>query len=200
MPFEPSSSKLVAVEGLEEVAFFDALAQDLSIPGIQVKDYAGKNKLGHFLKALVRTPGFREVDSLGIVRDADDNAKSAFQSVESALSNAGLNVLTKSGDRARAKPRVSILILPDGRRRGMLEDVCLDWVRSQPAFPCIEELFHCVLEVGDPQPRNMSKAQAYAYLATREDPGRRVGEAAKCGTWPFQHSAFKVVRDFLKTL
>ena len=82
------------------------------------------------MRGLSKMPGYQRLKSLGIFRDADQNAKSAFQSVEYYLKASQLASPSKSGQFADGKPRVGIFILPDGVKEGMLEDVCLAAVQS----------------------------------------------------------------------
>jgi hypothetical protein len=79
-----------SVEGREEELFFGALIKHLKLQNIQIMPIGGKEKLRKNLKALANSPGFSEVISLGVVRDADANPDSAFQSVRDALQAAGL--------------------------------------------------------------------------------------------------------------
>lgn len=201
MPYEPHSAKLVLVEGREEVGLFEALCKHLGLDGIELIDYGGKNRLPAFLKALVLGPRFRKlVTTLAITRDADDNARNAFRSVVGAAKHAGLHPPLEPGKVGRERPKIHVLILPDGTKPGMLEDVCMESVREHAAMPCVDGLFECLQEVGEPLPGNMSKARVYAYLATRPEPGRRIGETAGSGTWPFDSSAFKPIRELMLSL
>ena len=79
------------VEGNDQRNFFRAFVRHLAIEDAQIWNYGGVNDLGRFLRAFVSEPGFQEsVQSVGIVRDAEDSAVSAFQSVQSSLTGAGL--------------------------------------------------------------------------------------------------------------
>src|SRR5258708_735205 len=80
--------KLLAGEGRDETEFFDALLKHLEVTDVQVVDYGGKRKMKDFLAALPRIPGFAELQSLGITRDADDNPDGARQSIDDAIANA----------------------------------------------------------------------------------------------------------------
>jgi hypothetical protein len=46
----------------------------------------------------------------------------------------------------------------------------------------------------------MSKACVHAWLASKERPDKRLGEAAQAGYWPFEHSAFDALSQFLLSL
>src|SRR5262249_23500031 len=84
-PTQISKPKLILGEGVEELLVFEALLDVMKLTDIQVLEYRGKRKLAAFLTALVKLPGFREVTSLGITRDADDNPAAAIDAIRSAL-------------------------------------------------------------------------------------------------------------------
>lgn len=97
---------------------------------------------------------------------------------------------------------VTYLIVPHNRDIGMIEDVCLDSVRNDPAMECIDRYFDCIGEADTPGPRQvwMSKAQTHAFLASRDRPDLRIGEAADRGIWRFDHKAFDPLKDLLRLL
>lgn len=94
-PWKPerlTKPKLLLGERGEEVLFFDQLLSHLGITEVQVEQYGGKSRLRDFLKTLPIRPGFSQVDSIGITRDADDNPDGAFQSICGSLEQAGSGV------------------------------------------------------------------------------------------------------------
>jgi hypothetical protein len=46
----------------------------------------------------------------------------------------------------------------------------------------------------------MSKAKVHAFLASRYEPDKRLGEAAKAGYWPWDNEAFETVKSFLQQI
>lgn len=56
----------------------------------QIKVVGGKEKFQPELKTLPNVSGYSLVTSIGIIRDADNDPKAAFDSVRSALINSGL--------------------------------------------------------------------------------------------------------------
>ena len=83
-------SKQLLVEGRDEELFFRAFLRHLEIDGVQVQGYMGKRNLGNFLIELVDSVGFDRVESIGIVRDADDSAASGLQSIQSHFAERGV--------------------------------------------------------------------------------------------------------------
>lgn len=200
MAIEISSSALMIVEGNEEKMFFEALINYMGLKNIQIMPIGGKEKLRANLKALVSSPRFSTIDSLNIVRDANKNPKGAFQSVCDALKASKLPVPDRPLISEGTKPKVTIMILPKEDLAGMLEDVCLKSVQNDPALFCIEQYFKCLRERGLSPPQNESKAKVQAFLASRKEPGKRLGEAAQAGYWPWDSDAFKEIKDFLKMI
>jgi hypothetical protein len=200
MALKIEQPNVLVVEGKEEDLFFEALIKHLKLQDIQIMPIGGKEKLRGNLKALVQTPGFSDVIFLGVVRDADANPDTAFQSVRDALQAAGLPTpecpLLPVGE----KPRVAVLILPGVDTPGMLEDLCLRAVAQDPAMGCVEQYFECLQHKGLSLPDNMSKAKVQVFLASRPKAGLRLGEAAQAGYWPWETEAFEQVRNFLQQI
>ena len=189
------------VEGQEEVHFFGAFLRYLEIDDvIQVRNYEGKDSLRRYLRAFTGLVDFPQVQSIGIVRDADDSARSAMQSVQGSLQNAGLAVPNQFITPADGPPRVSIFIMPDNSSNGALEHLCLAALADDPAMPCVEEFLSCVNDRVSSPPQDQSKARIHAFLASREAPELRLGEAAQRGYIPWNHSAFAQLAQFLQAL
>lgn len=193
-------SILLIVEGKEEELFIGALFDHLELSNIQVMPIGGKTNLRSNLEALKRSPRFSNVRCLGIVRDADLDPTGAFQSVCSALDNAGLPKPNQLLELTLSNPRVVVMILPDGQNPGMLEDVCLASVTDDPAIPCLEQYFECLEKTDIEQPNNYAKARVHAFLASRKKPDLRLGEAAQKKYWPFDNNAFNQIKDFLRQI
>jgi hypothetical protein len=191
---------VLVVEGKEEERLFGELIRLLGLQDIQVMGIGGKTKLRAQLDVLTRTPGFAEVVSLGVARDANDNPAGAFQSVRDALRAANLPVpkspLVSVGD----SPKVTVMIVPEENTPGMLEDLCLKAVENDPAMPCVEEYFRCLQKQGHPLPHNISKAKIQVFLASRKHPDKQLGEAAQAGYWPLEGETFEQVRAFLQQI
>lgn len=191
----------LVVEGRDAEEFFKALLRDMGLAEIQVQNFGGKDELPRFLDALKRMSGFiKQVISMGVVRDADNNPGDAFQSACGALSRAGLAVPNKAEEFKGNSPKVSVLILPNAEESGMLETLCLQSVKNDPVMQCIDEYFDCISQKLMDLPNNMYKAKAQAFLASRARPGLLLGQAANAGYWPWDHPVFDHVKRFLRTL
>ena len=198
---EINKDKQLLVDGNDASWFFSALLQELSIAEIQIQNYGGNDELRGFLKQFSKAPGFSErVKSLGIVRDAENTPKGAFQSVLSALRTAKLPVPKSPSKLTNTRPQVSVFIVPDAQTNGMLETICLRSVEDDPAISCIDEYFSCLEERLGFLPSNMEKARLQAFLSSRKKVHRMLGIAAKQGIWPWNSPAFESMKDFVKAL
>lgn len=119
-PQQIESRRQLLVEGRDPFNFFRAMLDHLGGLELQIQDYGGISDLRAFLRGYVNGPGFRDVQSIGIVRDAESSAESAFASVRSSVENAGLTVPEKPLHRSDGSPSVTVLILPDSKHPGML--------------------------------------------------------------------------------
>jgi len=193
-------SKILIVEGKDEELFFHSLLGFLSVEEVQVMPIGGKTRLTENLRALQNATDFDQVVSLGIVRDGNSSPASAFQSVCSSLRTLNLPTPSVLGVSHGNNPRVAVLILPDGQTPGMLEDVCLNSISSEPIMECIDGYFGCIESKGLSLPLNNSKAKVHVFLAAQRETGKRLGEAAEAGYWPFTHQSFTITKEFLQIL
>ncbi len=193
-PEQIKTPRQLLVEGKDQRNFFEAFVKHLSLCDIQIQDYGGGDDLRRFLGGFVKRSGFHSVESLGIVRDAENSAQNTFRSVQGALRHANLPVPKKAGQRQGGKPDVSVFILPDNASEGMLETLLCRAFANSPENVCIDHFFKCVKVVPN------VKARAFAYLTTRRDAHHSVGVAAQQGVWNLDDAAFQGLRDFLKNL
>jgi len=208
MTFKILKPKLLIVEGRDDQLCFEAALQDhLGLTDIQVMPIGGKTLLTRNLTGLIADPDFATVGSLAVVRDADETTPNAtipaaaqsFQSVCGSLRHANLSCPGAHGQFAEGTPRVGVFIVPNGTDDGMLETLCLNSVSTQPEFACVEAYFQC-LQTHQIAPKSLHKARAHAWLASRPEPDRRVGEAAQAGYWPWNSQAFDDLWAFLRSM
>ena len=189
------------VEGKDQKNFFEAFLTHLSLANVQIQDFGGVNDLRGSLLALVSTRGFYEtVRGVGIVRDAEESANAAFQSIQASLRNAGLSVPNRQGEPAHGNPSVTVLILPGDGCEGMLETLLCRSIADVPEETCIDDFFECVKALQGATIKRPDKARAHAYLTTKLEPHVSVGVAAKKGYWNLDHNVFDGVRQFLSGL
>ena len=202
---------LIAVEGTHEVHFVQAIARNEGVRDVQVLAVGGKDQMPSRLPALAERPDFIDnVRSLGVIRDADDCAQAAFQSVQGALDKAGLPVpgepleaaegrLAVNGDVPGPRVTVRVIILPGNGKPGALEDLCVHSVRDAPEAICVDGLFDCLQGINEiTLPKSPMKAWTSAFIATQERADVHVGIAAKRGYWPLDHPTFDALKAFIQ--
>ena len=199
------SDRLLLVEGQDEVNLFDALLKHcLGTEGrrdVQIIEAGGRHRFRHRIVAITTEVKSRlPLRSLGAIRDADDNARGAFQSVSDALRHAGYEPPSAHGAVSDGDPPVGIFILPDGAGTGAVETLCRRSVAGGEASRCVEAFIDCLKEQRALRSRNEDKTFAHAYLAAGEDPVARVGEGARQGAWDFDSEAFAELSAFLRKL
>jgi len=198
-PLKIDEPAQLLVEGRDAQAFFCAFLEKMKIQDMQVHNFGGINELPGFLRGFVRIPDFADnVRSLGIVRDAEDNPRSAFQSVCSALERARLPLPSGPETPTTGRPYVSVLILPDSETPGMLETVCLRAVSSDPVMECVDEYFECVNQRGF-HPRLIDKAKLQAFLASRPEQ-ELLGHAIRNNSISWESEEFNHIKQFLSSL
>ena len=201
-PNQVSASTQLLVEGRDQAAFFRAFVERLNIAdGVQIQNFGGVNDLSVFLESLAAARDFRDNDeTVGIVRDAETSARSAFESVRGSLLRAGLPAPERMNQAAGDSPSVRVFILPDNQNEGMLETLLCRTFADTPLDRCIDRFFDCVeTQSGDGLSRP-EKSRAHAYIATRSNPFVSVWVAAQRGYWNLDHAAFDDVRRFLQSL
>ena len=196
----PASPAQLLVEGTDPYHVFRTFCKSWRLSGIEVRNFGGITELKGYLDGFVRTPGFSNVARVGIIRDAEKRADSAFLSVSGALKNAGLGVPERPGEPSNSFPSISVLILPDGASPGNLESLLWESVRSDPEAPCIRDFLECLGTIDGVTITRADKARVNAYLSGKPHPSVSVGVAARKGYWNSGHNAFSEVRSFLTNL
>jgi hypothetical protein len=82
----------------------------------------------------------------------------------------------------------------------MLEDLCLQSVDDDPGVSCLEDYFNCIQKKANRQPKNLAKAKIHAWLASQNEPDKRLAEAAKAGYWNWDSPAFEPLKQFILSL
>ena len=199
MPEKIQQKKVMAVEGNDEVNFFKSLLEHTGITDVEVFEAGGKDQFKNKLPALIRRKGFSEVETLAIIRDAEENAGSAFDSIINILKKENLKPPSKVNEFSQGIPRIGIFIMPGNSDEGMLEDLCLQTVENHPVMKCVEAFIDCVKKSGN-QPGNIAKAKAQAFLAAMPEIVKSVGLGARKNYWDFNSSVMADLNTFINML
>lgn len=202
MQNEIQQSKLLCVEGKDEINFFHELLNHLEIYEVEIKEVGGKTNFKNELPTLTASSGFSDVEILAIIRDADDNPEGAFHSVKNILKkdpNLSVTLPENINEFTSGHPSIGIFIMPGDFDKGMLENLCLKTVQNHPAMKCVKIFSECISELDDP-PKNMAKAKAQAFLAAMPKIAKDVGIGSKKGYWDFDSPELNPLKSFLDKL
>jgi hypothetical protein len=189
--------KIIAVEGKDEVNFFEAILRVINISDIQILDFVGKDNFPARIKSIVNIPGFKNVQSFALIRDSDSlPPESAFESIKHALRSVGLPVPTRINSFTSTSPAIGVYIMPGNDQHGMIEDLCLASIVDYPVNQCIDKLFECIPE----RPSHESKSRVLCYLATKSPLVNSLGLGALKGHWDLSSKAFSEIKTFLESL
>ena len=205
-PSPINSKKVIAVEGKDEINFFNALLRHMNITDFDIRDVVGKDQFPKKLPALLKATGFYLADGssfvthLAIIRDKDED--DAFESIATIVTNAGLKPPTKHSEFSNGSPKVGIFIMPGETIDGtMLEDLCLKTVENCKAMTCVNKYASCIFALESP-PKNIPKAKvqvfkAQVFLAAQPEIVDSVGLGAQKKYWDFECPALDELKEFL---
>ena len=194
---------LLLVKGRDEVNLFNVLIGQCfdAEPQIQVIAAGGRDKFPANLKAIHNAAQARPtLRAIGVVRDADEDAGAAFQSVCDHLRNIGYQPPPAHGECSGGVPAIGVFIVPDGEAPGAVETLCRRSRVGDDVSECVDEYMKCLHEHEAIRSTNVDKTFAHAYLAAMGDPVARVGEGALQGAWDFGSPAFSELSGFLRSL
>jgi hypothetical protein len=185
----------------------DTDANGYSYRTIQAWNFDGIGKLRIALKSLQGTPGYDKVRTIGILADADDSVSSRFQQIQNDLRATNFSVpnsqLVKSHmDATQGNPSIIVLTVPRDTN-GMIEDLCLQSVRSDPIMACVNNYCTCINNIlgeNGQAPSNIKKARLQAFLASRREPELTLGIAAQKGCFPFSDPIFDDIKSLFRLM
>lgn len=204
-----SLRKLIAVEGQDEVYFFNELIRFIGISNIEVWEVGGKTQFKPQFAEFIKLRGFDELESIAFVCDADNkSAARSFSSLCRIIKNVtteepsfhGNIVLpSRMGEFSEGNPKIGIYVMPNNSDCGMLETLCLENVRDDPAMECVNEFIKCALLL-DEKPKNIQKAKVQTFLASKEEIANRLGLGALKRYWKFESPAWNKLKTFISSL
>ena len=199
---------ILIVEGYDENHFFNEFFRHITDSGksdgivpddIQIIPLHGKDKLKKELKALSMTSEFKSVEKIGIVQDADNDPKLAFNQIAEALKELKFTPPKKQLLLSGGNPSCIVLINPMDKP-GMLEDLIIESFSGDHAMKCVDSFHECIHNAGENKPKNHSKAYLQTYFSSKHKYVKDIGVAAKEGILNFDHEAFDNLRTFIDIL
>jgi len=195
-----TKAALLAVEGTDEVIFFGELFKYMGMADmVDLREVGGKDQFKIKMPVLQKTTGFTDLETIVVVRDADESHEGALESIKGVLKKMGLQAPGKAGEFSRGTPRVGVFIMPDNANNGMLENLCLDTAADEEAMRCVDQLVHCAQKLKKP-PKNIYKARVQAFLAIMPEIANSVGRGAQKGYWNFDSVKLQPLIEFINQL
>ena len=226
-------SRILVVEGPEDKTFFHGLAEHLIIQQqIYIVVCNGKNELATTLESILNDGNFYNLNHIGIICDNDfpdsREGKLPLETVRDEVDKANAKVSpilrksrnlpkpSKPREVAGTKTKVSVLLLPDDNRDGMIENLVLDAIGEDEITKCADTYYACLETKAKlkPQEARRPRSRLSVYIsgkildmkyATNDDSRRWfLTQAVEMKWWQDENmwdkSAFEDAKTFLKQL
>ncbi|MHA1669383.1 MAG: DUF3226 domain-containing protein [Promethearchaeota archaeon] len=192
--------RLLLVEGIDEIKFFDAYLRYLDIDNIQVEEVKGKTKFKDELPLIVVNPGFPQLEKIGLIRDADDDFDATLNSVYDRLVQNSLVPIKKHNEFSTSKlPYIGIFIMPGLDTKGSIEDLCLKVINTSNKLDCTNDYIDCIKKsVKDLN--QISKRKVQVYLASQKELCNSLGIGAQKKYWDFDSDIYDDIKKFIQDL
>lgn len=188
---------LILCEGRDEQEFLIVYLESSALADfpmfseeIQVMDFGGNEELPMKLKILKNTSGYREVESLLIIRDAERNPKQAVCQIQNALKQAELPVPDEVCQWSGNRLKVAFLLFPtcdSTIKVGTLEDLCLSILSETAAASILDDIDQFLWSLEENHKRKFPhkfKTELHTYFSiTDKFVSMKIGEAAKAGAF-----------------
>jgi hypothetical protein len=210
-----TQAKVLLVEGKNEEQFFGAFFQHIGINDVQIRQIFGKDQLAANLRLFMNEAGYPAVTAFAIIRDADSSSDDTFKSVIDTLKSLDLPFPKRNEEFAnKARKKVGVYIMPDGKNPGMLEHLCLMTVKDHPVMQHVNTLFAAFSRDlvkrestdGPMQPdknyypKNEAKAKVQAFLSGMYKTVHTAGLGAREKYWNFDNACLANLKKFLENL
>lgn len=204
---KPRTKHLILCEGIDEklffICFFDYFKKRSGSDydkynEIQIEDIGGNEDFAAQLGVWKLVSGFDNLKTVGIIRDAENNAAGALQSIQHCFSYNDMPEpqdcfeLTENKD---GRVRTVFGILPGTKNgdvwdKGTLEDLCLKILKDSQSSEKINLISKYLEQAQDNfkyKIKHMHKAKLHTYFSSNEPfIGFKVGEAARSGAFDFE--------------
>lgn len=193
--------KLLIVEGIDDKDFFESFLKHEEIAGVEIIEAGGNKNFKNVIPNIVKISGFKNIKTIAVIRDADENANSAFVSIRDILKRIEDHNLTPPeilNSFSEGFPKTGIFILrKPNSNSGILEDLCLATVKNTKAMDCVEIFWDCIVKNLTTLPKSPSKTKCLAYCAAMPELIHRAGLAAKKSYWDLDSKILDELKQFL---
>ena len=209
-----NKDKLLFVEGVDDRAVIYRLLKSLNIDNIQVICIDGKDNRKKFidtLSAALKSPKETDfqINAFAIMLDADNEAKSSFQKACSILKelqkrkikNLDFDIPKKFAEFTNSKTKAAVFIMPDCKCCGMLETLCLNSVKDDPFYNCVESFISNAKGIKNDLDY-IEKRKVLSFIALKAKKGHKksLGEAFEDDIFNINSDVFDLIIKFLKDL
>ena len=193
--------KLMIVEGNDELNFFTALLNHMSITDVKIENSKGKDRFKEYIKATLMRPEYADqVTVLAVVGDADNDANAAFTKISNLINELGYTPPQRKNQfKLSGEIKSGIYIMPGDYDAGMLEDLCISVAKDKAKLVLARKFVDDAMALPDP-PGIEAKSRAMAYLSIMPVSVPSVGVAAIKGYWDFDCPEITDLRAFLENL
>ena len=205
---EINKPNLLFVEGQDECHFFKYLHEHLKLSEIQVINCEGISNFKTKIPLIVQSDGFKDVKAVGFIRDANSNAEDAFKSlikiIEETSKIRSLPVPKNPSEIKSGKGlKLGVFIMPNNSDSGMLESLCLETIKNEPTYICVDKFINCFTLLFTEEEKKKfreHKSRVQSYLATRIPIVKSLGDGAQKKYWDFDHDGFAEINKFISDL
>jgi hypothetical protein len=194
--------KKLLVEGKNDQHIVWSLCEKYGInENFDTINHDGKDRLIEQLPLRIKEP---DIQTLGIIIDADTNIKTRIAQLKGVLLNSGIEIndeIPESGLIKDAKPRIAIWIMPDNKNEGAIEDFVKLLIPENDSL--LEYAENAINEIENKgiqkyKPQHKSKALVHTWLAWQDEPGNPMGTSITIGTLDSEVQSCRKLVDWLK--
>lgn len=191
----------VAVEGLDYFHTLRSRISDLpEFDDVQLWDFCkGGQAFREWLNSFKTLANFSSIRSLGVIRDAEDDAGVTSRNLQQSFQHCGLNTADKPNVLCAGSPKTGFLLMPHDESAGCLEHAMIKADLPEIPMKCADEFLRCV----DDKRRNenwRAKVRVHSLIAASTNPAATLGQSVKFSMWNFEHNALAVMTDFIRML
>lgn len=204
---------LILCEGIEDEWFLkcylDSYAfSDYDMSEIEVKQFRGINNIRNEMRVLPNVPGFSELRSILVVRDADDDIESAQDSVKDAFRLINLPIPQSEHEWFfKNTIKTGFLLMPscsDKSQPGALEDLCWKIMTNKHGESIHKEVVGFIESLRQSGKRiytHLNKAYIHTYFSATEGLiSFNIGRAARAGAFDWSSPELDPLHSFLVSM
>ena len=212
---EQTAKHLILCEGPDDRDFLNSYLHTIFsdkpdfLNSVQIMPLNGVSKLRSRVVALKSMKRFKHLQSLLVIRDADNNPASAMDNVQGAFRDAGLPVPDAPHTWKQDQTlKIGFLLFPSCNEcleAGALENLCLQILSETNSEDVIHEIDQLIVSLQEHCRRDFrhrDKSRLYTYFATHDVyiDKMRIGRVAQSGGFNWNSPKLEPLKNFLLEL